>query len=279
MADIWEERISPTSDALLVGEHEARYRFARHAIEHADVWCDLGCGTGAGSVRALGDVLPADVVLVDADPEALDAVGRTFGDRTPETRQVDLTSTDELAALGERLTSGGGAVLLTCFEVIEHLVDFVPLLEWLGAMADGGATVVISVPNDVFTSVKNPFHLTMWGSSTVEELRGLLPADHVVATQVALAGSAVAPLSDPTPQVPVTASVELTGVPLQYLIAFGTRAGELETSAVVLAADVVAQRVWERQREVDNEYYRWAASRVEELEAELAQLRAGLGPA
>lgn len=277
MADIWEERISPTSDALLVGEHEARYRFARRAIEQADVWCDLGCGTGAGSVRALGDVMPSDVVLVDADPEALEAVTRTFGDRTPETRRVDLTSSAELDALGERLRSGGDGVVLTCFEVIEHLSDFVPLVEWLGSMAGEGATVVISVPNDVFTSVKNPFHLTMWGSSTVEELRGLLPADHVVATQVALAGSAVAALAEPAPQVPVAATVELAGVPLQYLIAFGALAGELQPSAVVLSADVAAQRVWERQREVDNEYYRWAAARVQELEAELAEVRAGLG--
>lgn len=277
MADIWEERISPTSDALLVGEHEARYRFARQAIASADVWCDLGCGTGAGSVRGLGDVLPSDVVLVDADTEALDAVARTFGDRSPETRQVDLTSADELTALGERLTRSGGSIVLTCFEVIEHLSDFIPLIEWLSSMADGGVSVVISVPNDVFTSVKNPFHLTMWGSSTVEELRGLLPADHVVATQVALAGSAVAPLAEPAPQVPVTATVELAGVPLQYLIAFGPRSADLEPSAVVLSSDVAAQRVWERQREVDNEYYRWAASRVEELEAELAEVRSALG--
>ena len=277
MADIWEERISPTSDALLVGEHEARYRFARRAIELADVWCDLGCGTGAGSVRALGDVLPADVVLVDADPEALRAVGQTFGDRQLDRREVDLTSPDDLEALAERLGRSGGAITLTCFEVIEHLTDFVPLIEWLTAMARSGASVVISVPNDVFTSVKNPFHLTMWGSSTVEELRGLLPADHVVATQVALAGSAVAPLSEAPCRVPISDAVELMGVPLQYLIAFGGHAADLEPSAVVMSADVVAQRVWERQREVDNQYYRWAATRVQELEAELAEVRTELG--
>lgn len=277
MADTWEERISPTSDALLVGEHEARYRFARAAVASADVWCDLGCGTGAGSVRGLGDVLPADVVLVDADPEALDEVARTFGDHPTERLRVDLTSAADLAALGDRLTASGGTIALTCFEVIEHLTDFVPLIEWMGTMSAVGATVVMSVPNDVFTSVKNPFHLTMWGSSSVEELRRLLPADHVAATQVALAGSVVAPLGEPASRVRVDGEVAAEGVPLQYLFAFGPRAGELAPASVVLAHDVVAQRVWERQREVDNQYYRWAAARVAELEAELAALRASTG--
>jgi hypothetical protein len=98
-----------------------------------------------------------------------------------------------------------------------------------------------------------------------------------VATQVALAGSAVAALAEPAPEVPVAGAVALAGVPLQYLMAFGPHAADLAPAAVVLSADVAAQRVWERQREVDNEYFRWAAARVEVLEAELAELRAGLG--
>jgi trans-aconitate methyltransferase len=277
MTDTWEERISPESDALLIGEHEARYRFARPAVEAADVWCDLGCGTGITSARAVRDVVPSDVVLVDADEEALAEAGRSYDGVAVERRRVDLTSRADLDALAERLTAGGGRVVVTCFEVIEHLPDFVPVIEWMRALAEDGATVVISVPNDVFTAVKNPFHLTMWGSSTVEELRHLLPEDHVVAGQLALGGSVVAVDADDPAAVEVSATVRVTGVPLQHLLAFGPDAGELRSSSVVVVTDVAAQRVWERQREVDNLYYRWADARVAELEAEVQALRARLG--
>jgi hypothetical protein len=50
-------------------------------------------------------------------------------------------------------------------------------------------TVSLSVPNDAFWSIENPFHHTMWGEGAFEELRRLLPADHVVARQFALQGS------------------------------------------------------------------------------------------
>lgn len=172
--------------------------------------------------------------------------------------------------------------MITCFEVIEHLHDFVPVIEWLAAMAADGATVAISVPNDVFTSVKNPFHVTMWGSSTVAELRGLLPDDHVVAAQTALSGSVIS-TGD---AVDVSARIDATSetVPLQYLMGFGPAAKRFAPNAVILPTDVVAHRVWERQREVDNAYFRAEAAtaaalreRVASLEAELAAVRTRQG--
>lgn len=270
----WEERISGTSDALLLGEHQVRYGWAREAIALAGTWCDLGCGTAAASSRALADVLPDRVVLIDAEPAALDEAGRAFGTAQVQTAQVDLTSPVELAALDAKLSNGPRPTVITCYEVIEHLTDFGPLIEWLGAQAADGATVAISVPNDVFTSVKNPFHVTMWGSSTVEELRGLLPDDHVLAVQVALAGSAV------RVDAPVTFEGvvdDVSGVvPLQYLMGFGPAADQLVGSAVVLSSDVAAHRVWERQREVDNAYYRAMSAKVPQLEARIVELEAQL---
>ena len=73
-------------------------------------------------------------------------------------------------------------------------------------------------------------------------------------------------------------------IPRQYLFGFGTSAGDLSPTAAVLPTEVAAQRVWERQREVDNAYFRSEAAqaavlreRVAELEAELGRLRNQVG--
>ncbi len=268
----WEERISGSSDVLLLGEHQVRYGWAHDVIAAAGSWCDLGCGTAAASSRAVGDVLPEHVVLIDVEPEALEEARRAFAPAPVQTAPVDLTSPAELAALSEQLDALPGPLAITCYEVIEHLSDFGPLVEWLAARSEDGATVAISVPNDVFTSVKNPFHVTMWGSSTVEELRGLLPADHVVAVQAALSGSVVTDGS----AVRIDGVVDdvSTVVPLQYMMGFGPAVDRLRANAVVLSTDVAAHRVWERQREVDNAYYRSVAARVPELEARIIELEA-----
>lgn len=271
----WEERISGSSDVLLLGEHQVRYGWAHDVIAAAGSWCDLGCGTAAASSRAVGDVLPEHVVLIDVEPEALEEARRAFAPAPVQTAPVDLTSPAELAALSEQLDALPGPLAITCYEVIEHLSDFGPLVEWLTARSEDGATVAISVPNDVFTSVKNPFHVTMWGSSTVEELRGLLPADHVVAVQAALSGSVVTDGS----AVRIDGVVDdvSTVVPLQYMMGFGPAVDRLRANAVVLSTDVAAHRVWERQREVDNAYYRSVAARVPELEARIVELEAQIG--
>ncbi len=276
MTDTWEERISSTSDALLVGEHEVRYGWVRSVVEAAGTWCDLGCGTAAGSSRALSEVLPERVVLVDAEAEAIEEARRALAPQDVEGSTIDLTRRVDLDELGARLLAGPGPVALTCFEVIEHLSDFVPLLEWFAAMADEGATVAISVPNDVFTSVKNPYHVTMWGSSTVAELRGLLPPDHVVALQTALEGSIIDSGEPRGITVEVAAERPTDLIPLQYLMGFGPAAELLGPSAVVLPTDVAGHRVWERQRETDNLYYRTEASRIPVLEARIAELEAEL---
>ena len=147
-------------------------------------------------------------------------------------------------------------------------------MEWLSTLSEADATVVASVPNDVFTAVKNPFHVTMWGSSTVEEFRRLLPSDHLVARQTALSGSVVS-TDDHRPDRTGIAGGP-PGVPLQYVIAFGPARSQLSSSAVVLPTDVAAQRVWERQREVDNRYFRAQADKVPQLEAAIAELQATL---
>lgn len=286
----FEERIAPTSAPELVAEHEARYRFARPAIRGAGTWCDLSCGTAAGSSRAMEGELPPRVVLTDIDPDALagaverlersrDGAGDGAGVGSGiESEVVDLTSPLALDGLCRRLEEGPGPLVVTCFEVIEHLPTFVPLVTTLLELGRHGATVVVSAPNDAFSGVTNPFHVTSWGSSSVAELRQMLPADHVVAHQVSLEGTAVAVPGQPLAAPLLAPDGQFDVPPLAYLLAWGPAAAALGPCSVTSVSDTLAHRVWESQRDVDNRYFRAAAGdaerllqRVAELEAELAR--------
>ncbi len=127
------------------------------------------------------------------------------------------------------------------------------MLEFSSALArEHGATVVISVPNDAFWAIKNPYHLASWGEGAFEELRALLPAEHTLLRQVALTGSAMVAWDAPaeTHELAVTAGGEGT-VATHFIAAFGPRHRELRSGALALQADMAAQRRWERQREND----------------------------
>ncbi len=109
---------------------------------------------------------------------------------------ADLTDPEDLQRISQALALGEGsgreAAVVTCFEVIEHLASFVALLGWASALAqEHGVTFLISVPNDAFWSIQNPHHRTSWSEGAFEELRSLLPGEHTLLRQVALAGSAL----------------------------------------------------------------------------------------
>src|SRR5439155_9653386 len=106
------------------------------------------------------------------------------GTRTLQAYLSDRADVEKLAA---ELTGDGTVV--TCFEVIEHLETFVPLVEMLESVKN--ATVVMSVPNDAFWATENPHHKTMWGEGAFAELQSLLPEGHAVAPQIQLNGSAI----------------------------------------------------------------------------------------
>jgi hypothetical protein len=160
----------------------------------------------------------------------------------------------------DALLEGPADRVVTCFEVVEHLANFVPLVSMLSALAEeGAATVLLSVPNDAFWAIDNPHHLTMWSEGAFDELRGLLPAGAVVARQVALAGSAVVPVSgdgSASAQLSVDVAVDAAGaVPTHLLVAFGPQASAIVATADVRQTDLDAQRRWEREREADLAYF------------------------
>lgn len=298
MAPHWQQRIDRSTPPAIANEHVARYRFAAPLIQGAALWCDLGCGAGIAARDAL-EARPAErVVLIDADPEALEAAKREFSAADPSAVRADLSDAGDLDRLEQLVTAASGDRCITAFEVVEHLSGFSELVTRLSRLSDEqGFDVLLSVPNDAFWSIHNPAHETMWSGEALDELRGLLPAEHVVARQLPLHGSSICPL-DGEEQARFDLSVDVSpdNVPSHHLVAFGPRAGSLTGLASVVQTDLDEQRGWERQRSADLEYLmEWererssdleyllrrereaeeAERRVAELEARVAELEAG----
>lgn len=248
----WEERIVRDTHPAVRVEHEVRYRLAAALIRESPVWADLGCGNGIAAREALGEQVPERILLVDNSQDALAQAPRELNASGISTLQADLTSPDDLDRIRRELTtddSSGGCV--TAFEVIEHLTDFVPIIELLVELAErNGFTAVLSVPNDAFWSIDNPFHVTKWGAGAFEELRRLLPPEHVVAHQQAVHGS-IAALGDDLDPPAVRVEPAPDPVPTHFIAAFGPAAGHLRPAAGVAGVDLLEQRRWERQRESD----------------------------
>jgi SAM-dependent methyltransferase len=258
----WQERITRDTKPSIRVEHDLRYAAAAPIVRGSSAWADLGCGAGVAAADALGDEALGRVILVDADADALDQAGRDL--RARETVRVEADLSTEAGVAAVRAALGDTPGVITCFEVIEHLESFVPLVDALVELAAAGWTVVLSVPNDAFWALENPYHHTMWGEGAFDELRRLLPADAAIAHQVPLDGShlvletfagvldvpAVAPRAD--------------AVPSHFIAAFGPQAGLLASRALAIPSDLDGRRTWERQRE----------STLAVLEAELEELRA-----
>jgi SAM-dependent methyltransferase len=261
MAD-WQERITRDTKPSIRVEHDLRYAVAAPLIQDAPAWVDLGCGTGVAAADALGEAQLGRVVLVDADADALDQAGRDLRTRETARVQADLATDDGVAAV--RAALGDTPGVITCFEVVEHLKTFVPLIGALIELAEQGWTVVLSVPNDAFWALENPYHETMWGEGAFEELRRLLPEDAVVARQIPLDGSHLV-LDDQPLELPAI-TPRPDAIPSHFLAAFGPRAGELRPRALAIPSDLDGRRTWERQRE----------STLAVLEAELEELRANV---
>jgi len=247
----WQERITRETAPAIQLEHELRYRVAAPLIASSAGWADLGCGNGLAAALALGDARPPRIVLVDVEEEVVARAAAELG--APDARELpgDLTSTEDLERIGQELLEPGGEAVVTCFEVLEHLETFLPLLEWSGRLArEHGVTFVISVPNDAFWSIENPHHRTAWGEGAFAELSTLLPAERTMLRQVALAGSAMAAWDGRVEQHDLTVAVG--GEPLvatHLLAAFGPRHAELRPAALAGMTDMSGQRRWERQRE------------------------------
>jgi SAM-dependent methyltransferase len=275
----WQERITRDTNPAIRVEHRVRYAMAAPMVAEASAWGDLGCGNGIAAREALSGRLPERVLLVDNSEDALAQAPRELQAKALDTLQADLTSSDDLDRVAQRLTADGvrdGCI--TAFEVVEHLSDFVPLLETLVGLGErDGFTSVLSVPNDAFWSIENPFHATRWGEGAFEELRRVLPSDHVVANQYALQGSLGIIENGESERQTVTVEPAPVPVPTHFLVAFGPAAARLGVAAEVAGADLVEQRRWERQRESDNAHLLALQSEREDWRRYIHELEGKLG--
>lgn len=274
----WQERLTRDTKPAVRAEHDLRYRAVASLIADASVWVDLGCGAGVAASDALGQSFSGHAVLVDASDEALEEAAVTVHAGTITTLRADLADEGDVERVRHAIVDAGAGGCVTAFEVIEHLPTFVPVLELMAALAsDEGYTAVLSVPNDAFWTLENPFHQTMWGEGAFEELRRLLPAHHAIARQVPLTGSAIAGTEGAADLAVPAVAVERDRVPSHFIAAFGPRAAELEPRAFVTAADLDGQRTWERQRESQLAFYEAELARLRGYVADL-ETRLGLRP-
>jgi SAM-dependent methyltransferase len=248
----WQERLTRDTRPAIRAEHDLRYRVAAPLISSSPVWVDLGCGAGVAATDALAGTRAGHAVLVDFSQEAVDEAAATVPADQITGVRADLCNQADVARVREAAVAAGRDGAITCFEVIEHLSTFVPVLELMVELTGAhGYTAVLSVPNDAFWSLENPFHATMWGEGAFEELRRLLPPEHVVARQVPVTGSAVV-FGEGATQLSVPGfTVQADRVPSHFLAAFGARASELVAQAFVAPTDLDGQRTWERQREAN----------------------------
>jgi hypothetical protein len=238
-------------------EHELRYALVAPLVDGAPLWVDLGCGDGVAAADALGGRAAREMLLVDASAEALAHAGRELAGA--RTLQADLGAAAGVEAV--RSAIGGSEAIVTSFELLAELDDFVPCVDLLRSLGDR-CTVVIGVPNDAFWSVAQPARPTVWGEGAFEELRRLLPSGHVVLHQVPLAASAIVASSGAEVSL-APARVTAEQVPSHFVVAFGPRVGELGSVAAARAIDADEERRRERERESRLE---WLTARVGELE-------------
>jgi SAM-dependent methyltransferase len=259
-----QEHLGHDTSPALRAEAELRYAAVAELVAEAALWVDLGCGTGVAAADALAGGFAVSTLLVDRSSEALETASAELP--RAETLQADLATPEGLDAVRAALAGEPeGPRVATCFETIPHLKDFAGLVGLLIELAaERGFTVVLSVPNDAFWGIENPFHHTMWGEGAAEELRRLLPEDHVVMRQVPLAGSALVPgAAESAPLPAAEADLRLAGVPSHVVVAFGPQAARLAPGGIVRGVDLDEQRRWERKRDSDLAFLE---ARVAELE-------------
>jgi SAM-dependent methyltransferase len=275
----WQERITRDTAPAIRVEHELRYRLAAPLIADSAVWADLGCGNGVAAAAALQDRRPGRTVLVDRTGEVVAGAARELALEDAVAMTADLSDPADLETLGRTLLEVDGHALVTCFEVVEHLESFVPLLTWSTRMtAEHDITFVISVPNDAFWSIENPHHRSVWGEGSFEELRRLLPEQQTLLRQVALAGSGLVDWEGTREAHQLEVSPGGPGsVATHFIAAFGPRHAQLARGALAVEEDTLAQRRWERQRESDLAVAQALVSEREEWRAYIHELERELG--
>jgi 2-polyprenyl-3-methyl-5-hydroxy-6-metoxy-1,4-benzoquinol methylase len=265
----WQERITAGTDPSVRTEHTLRYEVAAPVVRQAATWCDLGCGTGLAAGSATDGPFEGELVLVDVDAASVTQAAAHLRADTITPLAADLNEPAGRAAVRAAVLGAAAPRAITCFEVLEHVRDLAAVVELLVELAGHATTVVLSVPNDAFWAIENPYHLTTWSAAAFTELRAMLPTGHVFAEQVPLRGSRIT-VQGADPDEPAGVEAHEGAVPSHFIAAFGPAAWQLRGGAAIFEADQRGERNWTQQRERDVGYL---DARVGELEAGLVALR------
>jgi 2-polyprenyl-3-methyl-5-hydroxy-6-metoxy-1,4-benzoquinol methylase len=254
------ERLDPAdvdAGGLLAATHVHRYEFAASLCTGLDV-LDLCCGTGYGS--ALLSREAGSVVGVDVSPEAISSARAIYG-TGPGTPTFE--TGDALAFLRALPQGRFGAVV--CFEGIEHVPDPEAVVDELARLAQGGARIILSLPNSRGFEEENEFHVTEFGYEEMQALVSRLPEPVMLEQRLAEA-SVIARVSD-APRELRGWFENRDGDPAwanHWIAAVGVETGELEsaTARLTVAMDLNQSR-----------YMR----ALEEANADLRRINAQLG--
>jgi 2-polyprenyl-3-methyl-5-hydroxy-6-metoxy-1,4-benzoquinol methylase len=135
LRELEEERVVPWGDPGHFAWHLARYRFAVPFVAGKRV-LDVGCGEGYGS--ALLAEHATRVVGVDYSPVAIRHANSAYGSQTLSFRVADATELPEDLGVFD---------VVTCFEVVEHLVEDEKLFAGVARVLAPGGTFLLSTPN------------------------------------------------------------------------------------------------------------------------------------
>jgi hypothetical protein len=207
-------------------------------------------------------------VLVGSDSGDVEQAQRELRLTGSSAVTADLGDADDLERLRADLLehAGDGIRCVTCFEVLQDLSDFAPLVGLLSELAEAhGFTVLVSVPNDAFWPRGES--ASSWGEGAFDELRRLLPRGQIVLGQLPLQGSALAPAGGDSPELrTVDVEVDPDGVASHFVVAFGPERERVAAGARVVQADLQDERRSARERAAELDYLR---QYVRELERRL----------
>lgn len=140
------ERIAPGHFPVgVVREHEARYHWAARYVSGKAV-LDVGCGTGYGcwllARSGARHVMGVDIAL-------------------PALQHGEQSGIEGLVCANILQMPFGSSTfeVVTCFEVLEHIVEQSALFEEMKRLLITGGILILSTPNRNRTSGDNPYHL------------------------------------------------------------------------------------------------------------------------
>src|ERR1044071_1377957 len=123
----WQERITRETPPQIRLEHVVRYAAAAPLVAD-NPWCDLGCGTGLAAEEA--GLSPSRALLIDVDDEVATEAASRFPNAEALGVRLDLSREEGVQFVREQ-TGDWHGTCITCFELIEHLDNFVPLVGFL----------------------------------------------------------------------------------------------------------------------------------------------------